>query len=105
MFRDINYERQLASDRTGLFAQFKKVVEMNTRYTSTHGFIIKENASFYTLLNNRYRDFEIFENNMRITGSEVDVDKFIAEQKAKGVDNIVKELQKHVDIWKASINK
>lgn len=101
-FFNFDYYRESVSDPLNFKKDFTKHVQsINITYAPDLGFKINT-APIQALVDNRMRKVQNMEEALcRPFKTEI-VDSFITEQKAAGIDNIVSEIQKQLNKWRAN---
>lgn len=99
-FLNINYSRATIYDEDKFKENYLKNVNLNTKETKASGFTISDNSVLENFISFRNSDINELEKATFANGvSSRDIDAFIKDQKDRGVDSSVSEIQKQLDKW------
>lgn len=100
-FININFTHLSVSDRSDFREEYKKVTESGTRLAPSTGFK-GDYSKLQNVINARNDSYNAMNTRIFMFGAnENDIDNFISENKALGVDTLVQDLQKQLDQWKS----
>lgn len=100
-FININFTHLSVSDPQNFLEEYKKVTEGGTKYAPSSGFK-PDYSAVQTQVNNRLQSFNSMTQMLYGFGiSGTYIDEFINNNKTAGIDQVVTEVQKQLDQWKA----